>query len=100
MRKEYSVKWKEYERIISDFRSIGFYCIRCGSKKIKVIDVDSNPDGNKNYRSRSNKSAKKTELHFYLAGILHCRKCNHRFYVKILDQGTRNTNLYIDNCLS
>lgn len=94
------VKQKDYERIIKDFKSIKFSCIRCGSKNIKVMDADSHPDGIKVHGvlpTSPSKDNKMTTL--YVVGILICMKCNHRFHVKIFDQGMRNTNLYFDNSL-
>lgn len=98
MRKESPVKQKKYERIIRDFKSTKFSCIRCGSKKIKLIDADSHLDGIKNGVPLTS-PIKDIEMTFYVSGILFCMKCNHRFHVKILDQGIRNTNLYFDNSL-
>lgn len=98
MREEYSVKQKDYERIIKDFKSIKFSCIRCGSKKIKIINADSHLDRIKN-GVRLTSPIKDIEMTFFVSGILFCMKCNHRFHMKILDQGIRNTNLYFDNSL-
>ena len=100
MRKEYSVKEKDYEQIINYFKSIGFSCIRCGSKSIEVLGANSHLDGIKVHGIPPTNPTKDIELTFYVVGILFCRKCNHRFHVKILDQGIRNTNLYFDNSLS
>ncbi|HVE37103.1 MAG TPA: hypothetical protein VNA18_02815 [Nitrososphaeraceae archaeon] len=100
MRKEYSVKEKDYNRIISDFKSTRFSCIRCGSKNLEILDADSHLEGIKDHDNPPTSPTKNIELTFYVAGILSCRKCNHRFHVKILDQGIRNTNLYFDNSLS
>ncbi len=99
MGNEYSVKEKDYERIINDFRSIRFSCIRCGSKNIEVIDADSNLDRTNVHGIHSATPAKDIKLGFHVTGILFCRKCNHRFHVKISDQGIRNTNIYFDNSL-
>jgi len=99
MRKEFSVKEKDYKRIINDFKSTRFSCIRCGSKNLEIIDADSHLEGIKDHDTPTSPT-KDIELTFYVAGILSCRKCNHRFHVKILDQGIRNTNLYFDNSLS
>lgn len=100
MRKEYSVKEKDYKRIINDFKSTRFSCIRCGSKNLEILDADSHLEGIKDHDNPSTSPIKDIELTFYVAGILSCGKCNHRFHVKILDQGIRNTNLYFDNSLS
>jgi len=103
MEKENSIKEEDYERIIDDFRSIRFPCIRCGSKNIEVIEADSHADGINVHGINSHSPTRATrdiELTFYVAGILFCRKCNHRFHVKILDQGIRNTNVYFDNGLA
>jgi ribosomal protein L40E len=99
MRKEYVVKQNDYERIIKDFRSIKFSCIRCGSKNIKVMDADSHPDGIKVHGVLPTSPSRDNETMLYVVGILICMKCNHRFHVKIFDQGMRNTNLYFDNSL-
>lgn len=99
MRKEYPVKQKDYERIIKDFKSIKFSCIRCGSKNIKVMDADSHPDGIKVHGVPPVSTSKDIGITFSVVGILICMKCNHRFHVKIFDQGMRNTNLYFDNSL-
>lgn len=100
MGKEYSIKEKDYNRIIKDFKSTKFSCIRCGSKNLEILDVDSHLEGIKDHDSPPTSPTKDIRLTFYVAGILSCRKCNHRFHVKILDQGIRNTNLYFDNSLS
>lgn len=100
MRKEYSVKEKDYKRIINDFKSTRFSCIRCGSKNLEIIDADSHLEGIKDHDNPSTSPIKDIELTFYVAGILFCRKCNHRFHVKILDQGISNTNVYFDNRLT
>ncbi|HJR83949.1 MAG TPA: hypothetical protein VJ772_01130 [Nitrososphaeraceae archaeon] len=93
------VKHKDYERIIKDFKSIKFSCIRCGSKNIKVLDANSHPDGIKDHGVPQTSPSKDIEMTLYVVGILFCTKCNHRFHVKIFDQGMRNTNLYFDNSL-
>jgi hypothetical protein len=100
MKKESSIKEQDYERIIDDFRSIRFPCIRCGSKNMEVIEADSHADGINVHSIHSHSPTRDIELTFYVAGILFCRKCNHRFHVKILDQGIRNTNVYFDNTLT
>lgn len=100
MREEYPIKEKDYERIIKDFRSIRFPCIRCGSKDIEIVGADQHADRINVRGIHPPSPIKDIELTFYVAGILFCRKCNHRFHVKILDQGTRNTNVYFDNMLS
>jgi transcription elongation factor Elf1 len=100
MRKEYSVKEKDYKRIINDFKSTRFSCIRCGSKNLEILDAGSHLEEIKDHDNPPTSPNKDTGLTFYVAGILSCRKCNHRFHVKIMDQGIRNTNLYFDNSLS
>ena len=100
MRKEYPIKEKDYERIMKDFRSIRFPCIRCGSKDIKIVVADPHADKINVRGIHPSSTIKDTALIFYVAGILFCRKCNHRFHVKILDQGPRNTNLYFNNMLN
>ena len=99
MRKEYPVKEKDYTRIKKDFRSIRFPCIRCGSKDIEIVG-DPQADGLIVRGIHAPSPIKDIELTFYVAGILFCRKCNHRFHVKILDQGINNTNVYFDNRLT
>jgi transcription elongation factor Elf1 len=100
MRKEYPVKEKDYTRIKKDFRSIRFPCIRCGSNDIEIVGADAHNDGIIVHGIRPPSPIKDIELIFYVAGILFCRKCNHRFHVKISDQGISNTNVYIDNRLA
>ena len=93
------VKQKGYERIIKDFKSIKFSCIRCGSKNIKVMDADFHHDGIKVHGVPPTSPSKDNEMTLYVVGILICMKCNHRFHVKIFDQGVTNTNIYFDNSL-
>ena len=100
MREEYPIKEKDYERIMKDFRSIRFPCIRCGSKDIEIVVVDPHADKINVRGIHPPRPIKDIESTFYVAGILFCRKCNHRFHVKILDQGIRNTNVYFDNGLA
>jgi transcription elongation factor Elf1 len=100
MREEYPVKEKDFTRIKRDFRSIRFPCIRCGSKDIEIVAADPQNDDIIVRGIRPPSPTKHIELTFYVAGILFCRKCNHRFHVKILDQGISNTNVYFDNRLA
>jgi transcription elongation factor Elf1 len=100
MKKVYSVKETDYKRIINDFKSTRFSCIKCGSKNLEIINADSHLEGIKDHGGSPNSPNKDIGLTLYVAGILSCRKCNHRFHVKISDQGIRNTNLYFDNSLS
>ena len=100
MGKEYSIKEKDYNRIINDFKSTKFSCIRCGSKNLDILNADSHLEGIKDHDSPPSNPTKDIGLTFYVAGILSCRKCNNRFHVIIWDQGIRNTNLYFDNSLS
>ena len=104
MREEYPIKEKDYERIMKDFRSFRFSCMRCGSKDIEIVVADPHADPHADkinvrgvHPPRPTKDIGST---FYVVGILFCRKCNHRFHVKILDQGIRNTNVYFDNGLA
>ena len=69
MRDRFSIKENNKAQIIKDFKSIKFACIRCGSLDIETTAVEPYDDG------------------------------KHRFYVKILDQGIRNTDVYFDNML-
>ncbi len=100
MREEYPIKEKDYERIMKDFRSIRFPCIRCGSKDIEIVVADPHADKINVRGIHPSSTIKHTALIFYVAGILFCRKCSHRFRVKILDQGMSNTNVYFDNGLN
>lgn len=100
MREEYPVKEKDYTRIKKDFRSIRFPCVRCGSRDIEIVGADPHADGIIVHGINPPSPIKDIELTFYVAGILFCRKCNHRFHVKILDQGISNTNVYFDNRLT
>ena len=76
---------EEYkEKIEKRFSSTKFSCIRCGLQNIEINEIEPYP-------------TKVTETALYVTALLFCRGCNHRFHVKILDQGTRNTNLYFDS---
>jgi transcription elongation factor Elf1 len=78
---------EEYkEKIEKRFSSTKFSCIRCGVQNIEINEIQSYP-------------TKGTEIALYVSALLLCRTCNHRFHVKILDQGTRNTDLYFDSTL-
>ena len=102
MNEKFPVIETDKNRIINDFKSNKFACIRCGSRKIKITTVESYNDGmNVNGRYASSNSDINVELTltFHVTGLLFCEKCKHRFYVKILDQGIRNTDIYFDNTL-
>jgi DNA-directed RNA polymerase subunit RPC12/RpoP len=85
----------------NDFRLMKFRCIRCGFQDIEINEIEPHADGI-NFRSvgQPAKPKKDIETTFYVTGLLFCRRCNHRFHVKILDQGPRNTNLYFNNMLT
>ena len=83
--KEFPTREEDVERKKS-FSSIKFSCIRCGLKKIEINEIQSYP-------------TKGTETALYVTALLFCKRCNHRFYVKILDQGARNIDIYFDNTL-
>ena len=82
------------------FKSIGFSCIKCGSKNIQVSNVYSNLNETQSRDESLTDRNNDFETAFFISGILFCDKCNHRFYAKILDQGVKNTDLYFDNSLS
>lgn len=88
MRKEFQTRTREEdeERMKESFSSIKFSCIKCGLQNIDISEIQSYPN-------------KGTETARYVTALLFCRSCNHRFHVKILDQGARNTNTYFDNAL-
>ena len=101
MNKEFQIREEDKERIIDDFRSIKFRCIRCGLQNIQVIGAEPCADGINVHGSHESADPKKDiEMTFYITGLLFCKRCNHRFHVKILDQGTRNTDVYFDNMLT
>jgi transcription elongation factor Elf1 len=100
MREEYPIKEKDHKRIKKDFRSIRFPCIRCGSKDIEIVGADPHANGINVRGIHRPSPTKDIELTFYVTGILSCRKCSHRFHVKISDQGISNTNVYLDNRLT
>ena len=100
MNEKFPVKETEKNRIINYFKSNKFACIRCGSKKIKITSGEaSNGRININERYMTSNSDIDVELSFRVTGLLFCNKCNHRFYLKIMDQGIRNTDIYFDNTL-
>ena len=78
---------EEYkEKIEKHFGSTKFSCIRCGVQNIAINKIQPYP-------------TKGTETAIYVTALLLCTKCNHRFHVKILDQGALNTDLYFDSTL-
>jgi len=85
MTKEFTTREEHRERIKKSFSSIKFSCIRCGLQKIEMNEIQSYPN-------------KGTEI-AYVTALLFCRRCKHRFHVKILDQGARNTDVYFNNTL-
>jgi len=98
---EFPIRENDTERIINDFKSIRFPCIRCGLKGTEIIGVEVHVDKVKIQGLRhSNNSDREIKMILYVTGLLFCKRCNHRFHMKILDQGTRNTNVYFDNMLS
>ena len=86
MSKEFQAGDENGERIKKSFSSNKFSCIRCGLQGIEISEIQHYP-------------SKRTEAALCVTALLFCRRCNHRFYVKILDQGTRNTDIYFDNTL-
>jgi hypothetical protein len=101
MSEEFPIREEDGERIINDFRSIKFRCIRCGLRDIEISEIQPRCDGI-NFHGIGQPANPKNdiEMTFYVTGLLFCKRCNHRFHVKILDQGTRNTNIYFDNMLT
>jgi transcription elongation factor Elf1 len=96
----FPIEENDYDRIIGDFKEIKFACIRCGSRDMEITGVEPYADGiNAHSRPESSDHGNDIELTFYITGILFCRNCKHRFYLKILDQGIRNTDVYFDNTL-
>jgi transcription elongation factor Elf1 len=78
---------EEYkEKIEKRFSSTKFSCIRCGVQNMEINEIQPYPTNG-------------TETALYVTALFLCRRCNHRFHVKILDQGTRNTDLYFDSTL-
>ncbi|HKQ21780.1 MAG TPA: hypothetical protein VJS91_07055 [Nitrososphaeraceae archaeon] len=100
MNEKFPVKETDKNRIITYFKSNKFACIRCGSKKIKITSGEANNERiNINGLYVSSNSDIEVELSFHVTGLLFCNKCRHRFYVKIVDQGIKNTDVYFDNTL-
>ena len=101
MSEEFPIREEDKERIKDDFRSIKFHCIICGLKDIEINEIEPHA-GRINFRGVRDSANPKKDIKttFYVTGLLFCRRCNHRFHVKILDQGTRNTNVYFDNMLT
>jgi DNA-directed RNA polymerase subunit RPC12/RpoP len=101
MKEEFPIREKDEQRIKNDFRLMKFRCIRCGFKDIEINEIEPHADGI-NFRGvgRPANSKDDIETTFYVTGLLFCRRCNHRFHVKILDQGPRNTNIYFNNMLT
>jgi len=86
MSEEFPIREEDEERIKNSFSSIKFSCIRCGLRDIEINEIEL-------YHKEETESA------FYVTALLYCRRCNHRFHMKILDQGLRNTNVYFNNKL-
>jgi len=86
MSEEFPNREEDEEQIKNSFSSIKFSCIRCGLRDIEINEIQPN-------------HKKEAETAFYVTALLYCRRCNHRFHVKILDQGLRNTNVYFNNKL-
>jgi len=101
MKEEFLIREDDKERIVNDFRSIKFPCIRCGLQDIGINEIQPYADGiNFHGVGQPANPKKDIETTFYVTGLLFCRRCNHRFHVKVLDQGPRNTNLYFNNMLT
>jgi len=100
MAEEYPISEKHQERIKNDFASMKFPCIRCGLADIEISGIESQADGINVHGLYQPANPYDRETTFYLTALLFCRRCNHRFHVKILDQGLRNTNVYFNNMLT
>jgi len=85
MTKEFTTREEHGKKIKKSFSSIKCSGIRCGLQKIATVQIQSYPN-------------KGTEIADVTA-LLFCRRCKHRFHVKILDQGARNTDVYFNNTL-
>ena len=97
----FPIKENDKERIINDFKTTKFACIRCGSRDIETITTKPYADGiNIHGRNEHTNHNKEIELTFYVTALLFCGNWKHRFHVKILDQGIRNTDEYFDNTLT
>lgn len=99
MNEKSPINENNFERINKDFRSIKFACVSCGSREIEIISVEPHVNGKVQGLHESSSPDNDIELTFYVTGLLFCINCKHRFYVKILDQGIRNTDVYFDNTL-
>jgi transcription elongation factor Elf1 len=86
MSKEFPTREEDGELIKKSFSSTKFSCIRCGLQNIEINEIQPYP-------------SKGREAALSVTALLFCRRCNHRFYVKILDQGARNTDVYFNNTL-
>ena len=92
------IKENNKERIIKD-KLARFACIICGSRDIEITAVEPYADGIK-VHGHNEPSDRDNDIEFTrVTGLLLCGKCKHRFYVKILDQGISNTDIYFDNTL-
>ena len=101
MKEEFPIREKDEQRIKNDFRLMKFRCISCGLQDIEINEIEPHADGI-NFRGlgRPANSNEDIETTFYVTGLLFWRRCNHRFHVKRLDQGPRNTNIYFNNMLT
>jgi len=101
MIEKFPIRQQDEERIKNDFRSIKVHCIRCGLEDIEISGVESQADGiTVHGLYQPGNPHDDRERTFYVTGLLFCRRRNHRFHVKILDQGLRNTNVYFNNMLT
>ena len=101
MNEKFPIREEDQERIKNDFRSVKFHCIRCGLEDIEMSGVEPQTEGiNVHGLYHPANRYNDSETTFYVTGLLFCRRCNHRFHVKILDQGLRNTNVYFNNMLT
>lgn len=99
MNDKFLIKENNKERIIKDFKLTRFACIRCGSRDMEITAVEPYADGI-NVHGHNEPSNRDNDIEFTrVTGLLLCGKCKHRFYVKILDQGISNTDVYFDNTL-
>jgi hypothetical protein len=100
MIEKFPIREQDEERIKNDFRSIKVHCIRCGLADIEISGIESQADGINVHGLYQPANPYDRETTFYVTALLFCRRCNHRFHVKILDQGLRNTNVYFNNMLT
>ena len=96
--KKVSIKENDIDRIICNFKKTKFTCIRCGSTDIEITGVKPYSGGINKHGIYRFQTIGDDET-FYITSLLDCRNCKHRFYMNMLDQGIRNTDVYFDNTL-